>query len=259
MPGLVIAYLSIKDIYPIFDRRLPDIPAFLFTYVLAAYVLIPTFLRFIRIFIKPKHIPLYCTTPDGFACDPINIGVVGTFKQLQHAMAEAGWHQADKRSLKTLAKMGSYILLRRSYNNAPFSSLFLFGRKQDVGFELPVKNSPISRHHVRFWAAGYPTSDKHKDNAYFWQRHYQPSGERIFWVGAVSLDIGLGIISHNAQISHRVHHDTNSERTLLIDKLRKASGVKHIYTKDIASPYSIKNRVFSSKLSSDGKIVICQL
>ena len=151
------------------------------------------------------------------------------------------------------------IILRRQYPTAPFSSLYLFGRKQDIGFELPDGSSPYRRHHVRFWAASYPTSKSHEEHAFFWQRHYAPSGERIFWVGAASRDTGLGFIRHNAQISHSVHHDTNAERDFLIGQLRSLKEVKHIYSKNITSPYRIRNRVLKSHLHTDGKIIICQL
>ncbi|HSX45087.1 MAG TPA: LssY C-terminal domain-containing protein [Candidatus Saccharimonadales bacterium] len=259
LPAIVVAYIAVHDIYPIFEHHIPDVPAFFITYVAVAYLLLPFALRIIRIVIKPRHIPLYCTTPDGFACDPINIGIVGTYDQLILVMHQAGWHQADSRSPRNLFRMASSILLRQPYPTAPFSSLYLFGRKQDVGFQLPDGHSPHRRHHIRFWAASYPTSKSHEEHAYFWQRHYSPSGERLFWVGAASRDIGLGLIRHNAQISHRVHHDTDAERDFLVSQLRRLKEVKHVYSKNIALPYKIRNRVLKSHLQADGKIVICQL
>src|SRR3989344_9415599 len=115
LPALTVVYVAIYDIYPVFERRVPDVPAFLITYMFMAYVLLPALLRIVRIVFKPKHIPLYCTTPDGFACDPINVGIVGTHGQLVSIMKQAGWYQADQRSLKTLYKMAIGIILRRKY------------------------------------------------------------------------------------------------------------------------------------------------
>ena len=78
VPGLVIPYLSVNSIFPYFDTQLPLGFAVLFTYGLGAYVLVPAVIRLFRIIRPADHLPLYCVTPDGFASDPINIGIIGT-------------------------------------------------------------------------------------------------------------------------------------------------------------------------------------
>ncbi len=260
LPGLIVVYVSINGIFPIFDKHIPDVPAFIITYIIAAYFLVPLLLRLIRILIKPQHIPLYSTTPDGFACDPVNIGVIGTKEQLEDVMKAAGWHKADRRSLHTLGKMLTSILFRQPYNNAPFSNLYLLGRPQDVGFELPLGNSILNRHHVRFWAASQPATDDQHEHEYFWRRHYRPrSAERLLWVGAASLDNGIGIIGHNAQLTHDIHHDTNAERDFLVGQLKPTGKVKRTRSITIGSPYRLRNRVISRYLHADGKLTICEL
>lgn len=126
VPGLVIAFFAARDLYPFIDSRIPASLAILITYVITAYGLIPLSLRLVRIFLKPKHIPLYCTTPDGFASDPVNIGVIGTRAELIRAMKRAGWYRADKRTVMSLLRMGLAIVLKRPYHQAPFSNLYLF-------------------------------------------------------------------------------------------------------------------------------------
>jgi hypothetical protein len=46
------------------------------------------------------------------------------------------------------------FVLNSPYPTAPFSTLYLFGRGQDIGFQKAIDNSPRNRHHVRFWALG---------------------------------------------------------------------------------------------------------
>lgn len=260
LPGLVVAYVSFHNIYPIFERRVPDIPAFLITYLIAAYFLIPLLLRLARIVIKPRHIPLYSTTPDGFACDPVNVGVIGSKYQLEEIMQAAGWYKADRRSIHSLTKIIIGVVLRRPYHRAPFSKLYLFGRPQDIGFELPVGNSPLKRHHVRFWAASRPGSEERHEHEYFWSRHYRPrTAERLLWVGAASLDIGIGIILHNAQLTHDIHHDTNAERNFVVAQLKNTGLVKRTRVIKTGKPYRLRNRVLSSYMTADGKITICEL
>jgi hypothetical protein len=59
---------------------------------------------------------------------------------------------ADKKNVRTSLKVVRSILLNQPYLNAPFSTLYLFGRGQDIGFQMPVEGEKTHRHHVRFWA-----------------------------------------------------------------------------------------------------------
>jgi len=261
VPGLVVAYVAVYNVFPFIDRFLPsDALSIVVTYIITAYVLIPVALRFFRLVIKPRHIPVYSTTPDGFACDPVNIGVVGTREQLILAMEAAGWNQADRRSLRSLAKMGLAILFNDSYPSAPFSSLYLFGRSQDIGFELPLGQNPLHRHHVRFWASTYTTDRRYRDHVFFWQKHHNSgTSDRILWVGAASLDSGIGIIRHNAQITHMIDPDTNKERDFLVQSLQKTKHVIKTRRIKIGAPYSLRNRVLTGYMHADGNMKICEL
>ncbi len=262
IPGLIMTYVAVNDVFPRLDKYIPsDALAILVTYIVTAYVLIPSLLRLIRFFIVPRHIPLYCTTPDGFASDPVNIGVVGTKKELSRAMTTAGWYQADKRTLRTLFRLGISLAFSRPYPQAPFSSLFLFGRSHDLGFELPLDDNPRHRHHVRFWAASHTGDPEHLDHISFWGRFHRSNlvTGRVLWVGAASLDTGIGVIRHNAQLTHSVHHDTNAERELIAKGLKATGMVKKFRTVSIGKPYQLRNRVFRSYLKADGKMTIIEL
>jgi hypothetical protein len=263
IPGLVIAYFALTDLLPFFHDRLssPWIVAFLLTYVVSAYLLIPAAIRVLRSVFPPSHIPLYSTTPDGFACDPINIGVVGTKKQLLRVMKQAGWHQADSRTIKTVLRLIICSVLKQPYPTAPFSTLYLLGRGQDLGFQLPVAGDPARRHHVRFWAASHTGNPRHLDHVSFWHRLHRSNlvNGRVLWVGAASLDTGLGIIRHNAQITHTVDPDTNAERELLVRSLKKTGLVKKSRSENIGQPYRLTNRVLTGYMHADGTMKILEL
>lgn len=261
IPGLVIGYLAATRLFPQIERHAPNVFIAIFiTYVITAYFLIPAAIRLLRIVLKPKHIPLYCTTPDGFASDPINVGVVGTRNQVAIAMQKAGWHLADRHTLKNVGRLIAATILKRQYPNAPCSSLFLFGRSQDIAFELPVNDSPSHRHHVRFWAVTYTPDPRYRDHVFFWQKHHKAeTPDKVLWVGAASKDIGLNIIKHNAQVTHRVHDDTNAERRLIIKSLKKTGLVKDTKDITIGKPFIVKNRGFNAFLKTDGKVTIAEL
>lgn len=259
IPGVVIAYFSVRDIFPYFDQRLPLSIAILFTYALAAYVLIPGLLRLWRIFRPPTHLPLYCITPDGFASDPLNIGLIGTRRQVINAMEEAGWHRADPHTLRNLIRAVLCAVFDWPYPNAPMSNLYLFGRKQDLAFEIPLANAS-NRHHVRFWATTYESKHPLTVQGIHWHhRREHVQGDNLLWVGAASLDAGIGVIRHNFQITHNIAPDTNKERELIVSQLRSQKLAQKVETVELGKPYKLINRVVNGYLQSDGQMDIVTL
>jgi len=260
--GLGVVYIAIWRVFPYFDNRLPAALAVFLTYIVMAYIILPAILRSFRFFVRPSHIPLYCVTPDGFACDPLNIGIIGTRKQIIKAMTAAGWFLADERTPHTVFRQLTSILTRQYYPNAPFSTLYLLGRRQDFGFELPVKGKVSHRHHVRFWGCSVEAPEEFQGHISFWRRFHRPAKaqpNRQLWVGAASKDIGFAPIRHNAQLTHRVHPNTNAERQLIVHDLEATGLVKKKRTVTIGSPYRLRNRALRSFLRSDGKLTICEL
>ena len=260
--GVGAVYLAVWQVFPFFDHRLPAAIALFATYVLMAYVALPAVVRGIRLFVRPNHIPLYCITPDGFASDPLNIGVIGSRSQLVEAMTKAGWYVADRRTPRTVLKQIIATLFRRPYPTAPFSTLYLFGRKQDIGFELPVDNKPTHRHHVRFWACNLQGPEEFKADVRFWRRFHRLSGRqpnRQLWIGAATKDIGIAPIRHNAQLTHMVDPNTAAERALIVKDLQTTGLVSSTRNVTVGLPYVLQNRALRSFLRSDGKLTICEL
>jgi hypothetical protein len=259
LPGIVITYLSVRDVLPYFDRRLPLGLAIFVTYVLGAYIFIPALIRVYRILRPPDHLPVYCVTPDGFASDPINIGITGTRKQLIQAMEQAGWHMADPHGGRYMIRHGLSILLGWEYPNAPVSSLYLFGRKQDLAFEIPISGAG-NRHHVRFWATTYEEGKRLAVHTIHWHdRSSRVQGDNLLWVGAASLDVGIAPIRHNLQLTHMIHPDTNQERELIVEQLQAQDLVKRISSIELGKPYRLINRAFRGYLNTDGIMTVIWL
>lgn len=261
VPGLVIAYFAVRNVFPYFDRRLPQAIAVLVTYILVAYVVLPAVIRLWRIIIPAKHLPLYCVTPDGFASDPLNIGLIGTRLEIIKAMEKAGWYQADPHTLRNALREGLSTVYGWSYPQAPVSSLYLFGRKQDLAFEIPIAGGgPGSRHHVRFWATTYDVKKPLDFHTIHWHhRREHVVSDKLLWVGAASLDVGIGYIRHNFQITHMIDPDTNKERQLIIDGLKSQKLVQRTKSIKLGEPYRVINRVIRGHLHTDGKMEIITL
>jgi hypothetical protein len=260
IPGIIIAAVSFKYTFPFFDKRLSDVPAILITYVIAAYFLIPLIIRAFRLFWPAYHLPLYCVTPDGFASDPLNIGIVGSRLNLIESMEKAGWYTADQHSFANYARQILGIVFQREYANGPVSSLYLFGRKQDVAFEIPVNGSGHHRHHVRFWATTFNDSAKLNVRSIDWhQRRAHGQEGDLLWVGAASLDIGITPIRHNMQLTHMVHPDTNSERDLIVEGLSNQELINKSKDLKLGDPYKLVNRTWRGELHTDGNMKLVWL
>lgn len=261
VPGIVIAYFSVRDIFPYFHRRLPLSLAIIATYALAAYALIPGIIRLWRIFRPADHLPHYCVTPDGFASDPVNVGIIATRRQLINAMERAGWYVADARGIGNSIRHALSTVYGWSYPNAPVSSLYLFGRRQDIAFEIPIEGvTGGSRHHVRFWATTFEDKRPLGIHTIEWQkRRTRIYGDNLLWVGAASLDSGVNFIRHNFQLTHMIRPDTNRERDMIVRQLKAEDLVRKVQNIKLGEPYRLINRVIGGSLHTDGRMAVVTL
>ncbi|MGO4838025.1 LssY C-terminal domain-containing protein, partial [Rhizobiaceae sp. 2RAB30] len=167
-----------------------------------------------------RLIPRYTITADGLPGDPVNLVLIGTLQQLRDAFSAAGWSTADPLGIRSSWRMTRAFLLNSSYPTAPFSTLYLFGRRQDIGFQLPIDNSPRKRHHIRFWALSLTHSEDDMTAASFWlATDTPPTDQRVLWVGAGTRDTGLSLTRMTFQITHATDSDTNAERDYIVTQL----------------------------------------
>jgi hypothetical protein len=261
--GVWLVYFAVFKLFPYLDRRLPIYFALLLVYIAVAYFGLPALMRTWRLFFRPNHIPLYVTTRDGLPSDPVNIAVVAKSRhQFVKAMKKAGWHTADKATLRNTIREGWAMALNKPYQTAPFSALYLFNRPFDVGFQIPYgKNgSPRHRHHVRFWQL----VDRKEDHGHFrfWVRHFRRfiGREKTIWIGAAMDDIHIyGIRWYNLQITHRTHPKHTRERDLIIDSLTKTGHVKTVSEVQAGAPFEMRSQQIGNTFISDGKLKIVEL
>src|SRR5215469_1433417 len=150
--GIFCVWLIVFVVFETADRRLPWILAVGTTYGIAAYIILPQAIRMGLKILHRKRVPSYTITGDGLPGDPVNVALGGTLQQLRAAFAALGWSEADRLSLASSWGMIRAFVSNSPYPTAPFSTLYLFGRGQDIGFQKAIDNSPRKRHHVRFWA-----------------------------------------------------------------------------------------------------------
>lgn len=97
-----------------------------------AYLAAPEFWTLRDRNFRTQRFEMVTHTPQGIAGDPINVGLVGTKKELVHAFAIAGWDTADALTLETAVEIGESVLFDRPYPDAPVSRLLFEGRAQDL-------------------------------------------------------------------------------------------------------------------------------
>jgi len=214
-----------------FENRLPWILALALTYGIAAYGVLPRVVRLGLKILQRKSVPRFTSTGDGLPGDPVNLALIGTLGELRAAFVTSGWTQADSLNLVSSWGMVRAFVLNRPYPAAPFSTLYLFGRGQDIGFQKAIDDSPRKRHHVRFWALSLERAEEPMQNASFWlNTDRPPAGDCVLWVGAGTKDTGLSFTGFTFQITHATDADTNAERDFIVGELRKQGVIDDVTT-----------------------------
>jgi hypothetical protein len=221
--GAISIWLIVFVVFDFADAELPIYFALLATYAIGAYVILPYAVRMGLKILQRRRVPNFTLAADGLPADPVNLVLVGTLDELRAAFAAIGWIEADKLNLRSSWRMVKAFLFNRPYPAAPFSTLFLFGRGQDIGFQKAIGDSPRKRHHVRFWGRSmHDVADV--DSTSFWlNTDVPPAGESVPWVGAGTRDTGFGLTSLTFQITHATDSDTNAERSYIMGALRDAA------------------------------------
>jgi LssY C-terminus len=227
--GVFSVWLIVFVVFEFADRRLPWILALGLTYAIGAYVILPRAVRMGLKILQRKRVPSFTITGDGLPGDPVNLVLVGTLGQLRAAFATAGWSDADRLGLASSWRMVRAFVFNSPYPTAPFSTLYLFGRGQDIGFQKAIDDSPRKRHHIRFWALSLTHAEGTVGTASFWLNTDRPPDDaRVFWVGAGTKDTGFSLTQLTFQITHATDSDTNAERDFIVAELRKIPVIEEV-------------------------------
>jgi hypothetical protein len=188
----------------------------LLVYLVIAYGLLPVAWDFYT----HRHpalddVPGITETKTGIPGDPLNVALIGTKSEVESIMQAAGWYAANPLGLKSDLKIAADTVLDRPYDEAPVSSLFLFGRKEDLAFEKPVGDNPKQRNHVRFWEAPNRDADG------------QPC-----WLGSATYDERVGLSHTTGEITHHIAPDVDTERDRLMHDLEQTGRLAQVDSVD---------------------------
>ncbi|WP_240666333.1 LssY C-terminal domain-containing protein [Oerskovia turbata] len=197
-------------------------------WLVIAYLALPRLHRILTTLYVPEYFIGRTRTANGLLGDPVNLALLGEESQVRAAMEAAGWTLADDVTLASSGRIVAATLSRRSYDQAPVSPLFLFGRQQDFAFQQEVEGNPSRRHHIRFWRCppGWPL----------------PGGRRVDWLAAGTYDRSVGFSLFTLQVTHKIEADTDQERDHVVATLLGADvGVDVEVIEDFSTGYHARN------------------
>lgn len=185
------------------------------------------------------QLPKRTLDADGREGDGVNLAFVGSREVLTSAFERAGWVIADRSTpmalLHAIEKPKSYVAM-------PMSKLFLFGRRQDYGFEMAEPVSVVKRrHHIRVW-----------------QTDSQIDGAPV-WAGAATQDIGLEKDSRNLGLTHKIDPDVDGERDFIGSSLMQTHIVSSMTYESPAASVQDAFTATGENFHSDGRILVIVL
>jgi len=114
---------------------------------------------------------------------PVNLVLIGSREEIGAAFERAAWSVAQDSNANSLWKTFEAVVKGQGYDAAPMSTLYVYGRPEDMAFEKML-NTFTMRHHLRIWKAPMTA----------------PDGRQIWLVAADhdnGFDIRPGVISHS--------------------------------------------------------------
>jgi hypothetical protein len=133
-----------------------------------------------------RELPCCTTTSSGTGeGDPLNVVLIGSGEAAIAALTASGWDFTEAITADSIRRMIGAAIEEKSFFSAPVSSLYTFGRPQDVA--LQRGRSTISqRNHMRLWLAPF-----------------RCKGQPV-WVGQVSRDIGVKVTTKSPTLTTHV-------------------------------------------------------
>ena len=131
--------------------------------------------------------------------DPLNLVMIGESGELFYAFIRSGWDETEVVTAASMWKTTTSFFTGGAYRYSPISSLYLFGRRQDIAVQRIRKNIH-ERNHFRLWLA--PMTFE---------------GQSV-WVGQISRDIGVRFTAKTIT-THKIDPDVDETREFLLENL----------------------------------------
>ena len=174
--------------------------------------------------------------------DMVNYALIGTQDQVTKAFAAAGWVQVDKTTQDAVVHGLISTLSHAAYTEMPMSTLYLFGRSQDLSYARadPLAVAAI-RHHLRVW------------------KTTETVGGEPLWVGSATHDNGFEKDQRNGGVTHHIDANVDQERDFLEQSFSGAGVIAGAAYVMPANPLTTAKTATGGSFESDGRIVVMDL
>lgn len=174
--------------------------------------------------------------------DMVNYALLGTEAQVKAAFSAAGWVPVDKSVGDAVLHGLLSTLSHEAYTEVPMSTLYLFGRPQDLSF---ARGDPLTvaaeRHHLRVWKTD------------------QTVGGELMWVGSATHDVGFERDQRNGKATHKIDPEIDSERKFLLDSFDAAGAFESAAYVTPPDPLVKARTATGGSFFSDGRILVMGL
>jgi hypothetical protein len=149
-----------------------------------------------------EQLPCCATDADGEGeGDPLNVVLVGEAGEVLNSLSRSGWSFTHRIDFRTVRREIGAAVAGTAYPVAPVSSLYVFGRKQDVALQR-ARRSIAHRNHMRLWLAPYRFEG------------------RPVWIGQISRDIGVKVTPKSPTLTtHIIDPEVDTTREYLLHSL----------------------------------------
>jgi hypothetical protein len=171
--------------------------------------------------------------------DMVNFVLVGSETQMQAALQAASWNVADTDDKEAALKAVLETYQKKDYLAMPMSTLYLFDRRQDFGYEEADPYAVVAtRHHFRIWKAPFTYKNE------------------TVWVGAGTHDIGFERDQRNGKVTHKIDPAVDGERDNIGQTLQEAGKVTSMSYYLPPDPVQDARNATGGGYHSDGRILV---
>jgi hypothetical protein len=166
-----------------------------------------------------EELPRCTTNADGDEYgDPLNLVIIGDTNDIVPALVRRGWHATEVIWSEAIKRTIKSFLQGERYRYSPISPLYVYGRKQDVGWQK-ARGTINERNHMRFWLS--PIRFR---------------GQKVF-VGQISRDIGVKFTLKSPTIStHVIDPDVDEARRYFVEDMVYSQALaRHGYVKGVGA------------------------
>lgn len=148
--------------------------------------------------------------------DPLNLVLIGETNDMVPAVVRRGWHATEVIWSRAILRTIKSFLKGERYRYSPISPLYVYGRRQDIGWQK-ARSTIHERNHMRFWLSPI---------------RYR--GQKVF-VGQISRDIGVKLTLKSPTIlTHVIDPDVDEARRYLVEDLTYSQALaRHGYVKGV--------------------------